>query len=219
MSQKLTEMTVAAFNQVLASKAPAPGGGSVAALEGSLGASLVAMVCQLSIKKIKEDAENKEALEALNQHYRELQQQAEALSVQLQEAIDSDTDAFMVVSNAFSMPKGTPEEKAARSQAIQAGLLLCTQSPFHMMELIREALELAVALSAKFNTNTASDLGVAALSLVAGARGAWLNVLINIGSLKDEEAAASYRQKGEALLTEICQRGQALYEQLEGSLQ
>lgn len=218
MSKKLTEMTLVEFNEVLASKAPAPGGGSVAALEGALGASLVAMVCQLSMKKIKEDAENKEELEALNQHYRELEEKAHALALKLQNAIDSDTDAFTLVSNAFAMPKGTPEEKAARSKAIQEGLLECTKSPYHMLELLKEGVELAETLSEKFNTNTASDLAVGALSMVSAARGAWMNVLINVGSLKDQEVASEYQKKAMALKDEVAFRGKALYEKLEAGL-
>ena len=94
----------------------------------------------------------------------------------------------------------TEEEKAARSAAIQEGLKGCTKTPMEMMELIDETLTLAQSLLGRFNDTSASDLGVAFLSLKAGIQGAWLNVLINVGSLKDQEFAAEYRAKGEALL-------------------
>lgn len=114
--------------------------------------------------------------------------------------MDRDTDAFNVVSAAFGMPKDTDEQKAARSAAIQNGLKGCTKTPMEMMELIDETLTLAHSLLGRFNDTSASDLGVAFLSLKAGIQGAWLNVLINVGSLKDQEFAAEYRARGEKLL-------------------
>ena len=107
---------------------------------------------------------------------------------------------FCAVSAAYALPKATDEEKARRSEAIQKGLLRCTQSPFEMMELAAEALELAAQLTGKSNASAASDLGCAVLSLRAAICGAWLNVCINIGSLKDR-AAADYRARGQALLS------------------
>ena len=114
--------------------------------------------------------------------------------------MDRDTEAFNVVSAAFGMPKATDEEKAARSAAIQKGLEGCTKTPFEMMELAVETLELTASILGKSNDSAASDLGVSALSLRSAIQGAWLNVLINIGSLKNKELAEDYRAKGEALL-------------------
>ena len=122
------------------------------------------------------------------------------LKTRLLDVMDRDTEAFNVVSAAFGMPKATDEEKAARSAAIQEGLKGCTKTPMEMMELIDETLTLAQSLLGRFNDTSASDLGVAFLSLKAGIQGAWLNVLINVGSLKDQEFAAEYRAKGEKLL-------------------
>ena len=114
--------------------------------------------------------------------------------------MDRDTEAFNVVSAAFGMPKETDEEKAARSAAIQKGLEGCTATPFEMMEIAVETLELADSILGKSSDSAASALGVSALSLRAAIQGAWLNVLINIGSLKNKELAEVYREKGEALL-------------------
>lgn len=189
---KLAELKVNGFTELLASDAPAPGGGSAAALEGGIGAALTAMVCELTAGK-KQYAEHRDFI-------LEVQKKAEALRVRFVDVMDRDTEAFLVVSDAFAMPKGTDEEKAARSAAIQAGLVKCTETPFEMMEMATETLELAASILGKFNEAAASDLGVAALSLRSGIQGAWLNVLINIGSLKDKELAADFRAKGEALL-------------------
>ena len=189
---KLVEMRVDGFSEALASDAPAPGGGSAAALEAALGAGLVAMVCRLTVGKAQFES-HREALLAV-------QDRSEALRLALLDAMDRDTEAFLQVSGAFALPKGTDEEKAARSAAIQRGLEACTRTPLEVMELAAETLELAASLPGRFNENSASDLGVAALSLQAGLQGAWLNVRINVGSLRDKELAESCRTRGEALL-------------------
>ncbi len=200
---KLAEMNVTEFARVLASDAPAPGGGSTAALEGALGAALTAMVCRLTEGK-KAFADQREAI-------LEVMAKAEALQDQFMDVMDRDTDAFLVVSNAFAMPKATDEEKAARSAAIQKGLEGCTATPFEMMTLAAETIELTESLLGRFNTTSASDLGVGALSLRSAVQGAWLNVLINIGSLKNKELAEDYRAKGEALVKKVCDAADRVY--------
>ena len=189
---KLAELKTAEFVDLLASDAPAPGGGSAAALEGAQGAALTAMVCGLTVGK-KKYAEYQELAESA-------QAKATDLKARFVDVMDRDTEAFNVVSAAFGMPKETDEEKAARSAAIQKGLEGCTKTPFEMMELAVETLELTASILGKSNDSAASDLGVSALSLRAAIQGAWLNVLINIGSLKNKELAEDYRAKGEALL-------------------
>ncbi len=192
---KLADLQTKDFTTLLASDAPAPGGGSAAALEGAIGAALTAMVCELTKGK-KKYAEYEGFVT-------EVQAKAEAIRAQFIDVMDRDTDAFMVVSNAFGMPKATDEEKAARSAAIQKGLEGCTATPFEMMELAAETIELTASLLGRFNESAASDLGVAAISLRSAVQGAWLNVLINIGSLKNKELAESYRTKGTALLEKV----------------
>lgn len=190
---KLAQMTVAQFVDTVASDAPAPGGGSVAALEGSIGAALTAMVACLTQgrKKYADFAE----------YAAEVEKKGNDLKARFLDVMERDTEAFNLVSDAFGMPKETDEQKAARSAAIQDGLKACTKTPVEMMELSSEAATLAASLLEHgFNDTSASDLGVAFLSLRAGVQGAWLNVLINIGSIKDEAFAAEYRQKGEKLL-------------------
>ena len=201
---KLAELKTAEFVDLLASDAPAPGGGSAAALEGALGAALTAMVCGLTVGK-KKYAEFQELAESA-------QAKATDLKARFVDVMDRDTEAFNVVSAAFGMPKATDEEKAARSAAIQKGLEGCTKTPFEMMELAVETLELTASILGKSNDSAASDLGVSALSLRAAIQGAWLNVLINIGSLKNKELAEDYRAKGEALLAKALPLADQIYD-------
>lgn len=201
--KKLAELTVAEFADLLASDAPAPGGGSAAALEGAIGAALTAMVCGLTKGKKKFAEFNDLAVEA--------EAKALALKDRFIDVMDRDTEAFNVVSAAFGMPKATDEEKAARSAAIQKGLEGCTATPFEMMEIAVETLELTGSILGKSNDSAASDLGVSALSLRAAIQGAWLNVLINIGSLKNKELAEDYRVKGEALLAKALPLADKIY--------
>ena len=204
---KLADMQVTQFCDVLASDAPAPGGGSTAALEGALGAALTAMVCGLTTvgKSREKYAEYQEFVLAS-------QKKALDLKARFMDVMDRDTEAFNVVSAAFGMPKATDEEKAARSAAIQKGLEGCTRTPFEMMELAAETLELTAELLGKTNDSAASDLGVSALSMRAAIQGAWLNVLINIGSLKNKELAEDYRKKGEALLAKALPLADQIYQ-------
>ena len=207
---KLAELKTAEFVDLLASDAPAPGGGSAAALEGALGAALTAMVCGLTVGK-KKYAEFQELAESA-------QAKATDLKARFVDVMDRDTEAFNVVSAAFGMPKATDEEKAARSAALQKGLEGCTKTPFEMMELAVETLELTASILGKSNDSAASDLGVSALSLRAAVQGAWLNVLINIGSLKNKELAADYQAKGEALLAKALPLADQIYDTVVKSM-
>jgi len=132
--------------------------------------------------------------------------------------VDKDTEAFNLVSAAFKMPKETEEQKAARSAKIAEGMVVSTKVPFETMELTAQALKLAQQLLGKFNTNAASDLGVAALNLSAALRGAWLNVLINLGSLKDAQMAQDYRARGRQLAEESQAIADEIYQAILASL-
>ena len=209
---KLADMSVTQFVDTLASDAPAPGGGSAAALMGALGAALAAMVGCLTQgrKKYADYAE----------FAAQVEHQGNELKSRLLDVMDRDTEAFGLVNAAFAMPKETAEEKAARSAAIQAGLQACTETPLECMELGCEAVVLAHDfLERGFNFSSASDLGVAFLSLSAAIRGAWLNVLINLGSIKDEAFRADRRAKAEALLARSLPLAEAGYEKVLAMVQ
>ena len=203
----LADLPVSAFLDTLASDAPAPGGGSAAALSGAVGAGLTAMVACLTQGRKKYADFAPFAVE--------VERRAHALRAQLLDVMDRDTAAFNAVSAAFALPKETEEEKAARSAAIQAGLKGCTETPLEMMELAAAAIRLTGEfLERGFNLSSASDLGVAFLSLRSAMQGAWLNVLINLGSIRDEAFAAACREKGEALLREALPAAEAGYEKV-----
>lgn len=189
----LADLSTRAFAETVASEAPAPGGGSVAALEAALGAALTAMVACLTQgrKKYVAFAENAALV----------QEKAGAIQDRLLALMEEDSRAFLQVSEAFSLPKDSDEEKALRSAAIQEGLKACTRTPMELMGLCHEAITLAYEfLESGFNLSSASDLGVAFLSLKSAVQGAWLNVLINLSSIKDPAFVREYRERGEALL-------------------
>ena len=190
----LVEMNLKEFNDTLGSDAPAPGGGSVAALSGSLGAELVSMVCNLSFgRKGLEDFQDELAAA----------QKAEAeLAAELTERVDLDTEAFNEVMAAFKMPKGTDEEKAARSAAIQQGYKAAIASPLTTARECVQVMRLAQPLQGKINTNAMSDFGVGALMAYAGLEGAVMNVRINLPVIKDADYVATTEAEVAALLEE-----------------
>ncbi len=203
---KLAEMQVTEFVNLMASDAPAPGGGSAAALEGAVGAALTAMVCALTVGKKKYADVQELAVES--------QKKAEELKARFVDVMDRDTEAFNAVSAVFAMPKETDEQKAARKAAMQEALKGCTKTPFEMMQLACETLELTRSLVGRLNASAASDLGCSALSLRAAIQGAWLNVLINISGINDEAFAAEYRKNGEALLAKALPLADEIYAEI-----
>ena len=207
---KLTEMQTQEFINLLASDAPAPGGGSAAALAGAQGCGLGAMVCALTIGKTK---------------YAEYEEINKAASTKLQDlknkflqAMDEDTETFGVMTRVFAMPKNTEEEKAARRAAMQEALKVCTKIPMEMQGYSLEALQAIETIVGKSNQSASSDIGVAALNLGAAVRGAWLNVLINIGGIKDEEFVKDKKDKGTQQVNEAVALSQKIYDTILAGL-
>ena len=207
---ELSELTVRSFANLLGSEAPAPGGGSAAALAGSLGAALAAMVSALTLGRKKYAEVQELAQEGFDG--------ASRLKEDFLEAMEQDTEVFNAFSAAMALPRETPEQKAARQAAMQRALIPCIESPLRMMELSKEAVMLTVRLLGKTNVNALSDLGVAALMLSAAVQGAWLNVLINLGSLKDETVARAFRIQGQSLLNDTLYLSKLVYEKVEQAL-
>jgi len=189
---ELTEKPVSNFLDELASKAPAPGGGSVAALSGALGAALVSMVCNLTLGK-KVYADVQDDIEALLV-------KSEALRQELAGLLEEDVKAYTGYSVAAKMPRGTDEEKAERAQTMQAALKVATDVPLRIAEAAVKIMDLCMPAAEKGNKWAVSDAGVAVLMAEAALRSAALNVLINLGSLKDNEFVADRRAKLESLL-------------------
>ena len=131
--------------------------------------------------------------------------------------IDKDTEAFNKVSAAFKLPKDTDEQKAARSKAIQEDTVTATEVPYETMALCMKGLEITQKIVGKSNPNAASDLGVAALNLLAGLKGAYLNVKINLPSIKDEAIAAGL-EAAESMVVRAQKTAEKIYEEVLESL-
>ncbi|MBI4548592.1 MAG: cyclodeaminase/cyclohydrolase family protein [Ignavibacteriae bacterium] len=175
----LSEKTVKKFLDELASNSPAPGGGSVAALAGALGAALTSMVCNLTIGKQK--------YAAVEGEMKTLLTKSEELRRTFSILIDQDTQAFNKVIEAYGLPKETDDQQALRSAAIQAATKEATLVPLSVMNHVIDALALTKVVAEKGNVNSMSDAGVSALILHAAAESAALNVQINLNSIKDSE--------------------------------
>ncbi len=188
----LLEKPVTTFMDELASDAPAPGGGSVAALSGAMGAALVSMVCNLTVGK-KKYAEVEEEIQAILA-------QSEELRLRLQGLIADDIQVYTNVIAAYRLPRETEDEKAARSAAIQEALKKAEAVPMRVAEACVEVMDLCRPVGEKGNINAVSDAGVAVLMAEAGLRSAALNVLINLGAIQDEGFVAAERARLDALL-------------------
>ena len=175
----LTELTVSNFLDELSSHSPAPGGGSVAALDGALGAALTSMVCQLSIGKKKYADVEPEMKRVLGK--------SEELRGIITRLIDRDTDAFNKVMEAFGLPKDSDDQKALRSAAIQGAAKEATLVPLEVMKHCIDGIALAKIVGEKGNTNSLSDAGVSALMFHAACESAALNVRINLSGIHDVE--------------------------------
>jgi glutamate formiminotransferase/formiminotetrahydrofolate cyclodeaminase len=173
----LVSMTVERFVDEVSGNSPAPGGGSVAALAGSLGAALAAMVANLTV--------GKKGYETAWESSSALAERAQAIKAQLVAAVDEDTRAFDDVLAAMRLPKATDTEKAARSDAIAAAYETATSVPLATARLCLAALELAEQAAASGNRNSASDAGVGALVAKAGLESALMNVRINLPSVRE----------------------------------
>ncbi len=171
--------TLTSFLDELASSTPAPGGGSVAALSGALGAALTSMVCNLTIGR-KKYADVEDDLKPVLAS-------AEQLRGTFSQLIDRDTLAFNKVMEAFGLPKDSEPQKALRSVAILEATKEAALVPLEVMKHCIDALALAQQTASKGNINSISDAGVSALMLHAACEGAALNVKINLNSLDDSD--------------------------------
>lgn len=182
--------SLSGFIGAVASPAPAPGGGSVAALIGALGAALAQMVAGLTIGKKK--------YATVDADMREAAVRAAALGNTLSALVARDAAAYNVVSAAYKLPGDTDNQKAARTRQIDDALLYATEVPLETARACADVAELALLVAEKGNTNAASDAGVAALAAEAGCVGAAFNVRININSMSDRENAATLGDEARA---------------------
>ena len=174
----LATMALADVLDAFASTDPVPGGGSASAMAGALGTSLLLMVAGMQ----KTRSGTPEETADLAQAAARLRPLRDRLTV----LVDKDSDAYSMVAAAFKLPKNTEEEKAARKQAIQAAAREATDVPLETMRICRDALRHGVIVARNGNRNATSDVGVAVELLLAGVKGAALNVDINLATLTDQ---------------------------------
>jgi glutamate formiminotransferase/formiminotetrahydrofolate cyclodeaminase len=172
------EMSLTNFSEALASGAPTPGGGCASALSGALAAGLAAMVARTT-------AASKKFADRAGQ-MNQVATEADRLRDECLALVDEDARAFDQVMAAFRMPKDTPEQQAARSQAIQQAYKAAVEPPMQVCTRSLRVLELALQVAEQGNPSAASDAGVAALLAATALEGGALNVQINLGSIKDE---------------------------------
>ena len=200
--KRLADLTVKEFVEETSRESPAPGGGTIAATMGALGAALGAMVANLSA--------HKRGWDDRWQEFSVKAEEGQKLMNKLMHLIDEDTDAFNEIMAAFGLPKGTDEEKAARKEAIQTATRHAAEVPLETVKCSYEVFDLCRAMAQEGNPASVSDAGVGALAARAAVRGAALNVRINAASLADKAVAEAliseatdYEEKAERMEQEI----------------
>lgn len=189
--KKLVDLTLAGFVEETASESPAPGGGSVAAVLGALGAALATMVANLSSHKRGWDARWKE--------FSDWAEQGKAFHVELSRLVDEDTRAFNRVMDAFGLPKGSEAEKAERKRAIQAATRYAAEVPLLVMKSALGSMRVIRAMAEVGNPSSVSDAGVGALCARSAVMGAHLNVKINCAGLEDKAFVAEIQREAAEL--------------------
>ena len=205
-----TDTTVRAFLDQLASNAPTPGGGSVAALTGSLAAGLISMVCNLTI--------GKEKYKDVEPAVKDILARSEALRSQLMELIEADVAAYGKLSAAYKLPRASDDDKKARTAAIQAALLDATAVPVNIAEACSAVIDLCVPAAEKGNVGAISDIGVAVLLAEAGLRSADLNVMINLSAIKDQSFVAKTRAHVDSLRAGKSELKEKIVKEVEAKL-
>lgn len=177
--KKLVNLSVTGFVEETASESPAPGGGSISAAMGAMGAALGTMVANLTSHKRGYDDRWEEFSDwaVKGKYYQE----------ELLKMVDEDTRAFNKIMDSFGLPKKSEQEKAARNKAIQDATQYAIEVPFKVMTLCFESMEVMKAMAEFGNPNSVSDAGVGAIAALAGVKGAYLNVKINAGGLDDKD--------------------------------
>ncbi len=207
---RLVDMSVTGFANETASDSPAPGGGSIAALAGALGASLGTMVANLSA--------GKRGWEERVAEFSVWAEKGQQLKDRLLFLVDEDTRAFDAIMQAFGLPKDTPEQVAERKSAIQEASKYATLTPYYTMQAAYDCVELLQEMAEKGNPNSLSDVGVGALCIKTAVRGAWLNVITNASGLSDKAWAADIVEKARAIWQKNHPACDAIVEKIEAKL-
>lgn len=203
----LAQRSVEEFIMLLASKEPAPGGGSASALLGAVGTALSSMVANLTVGKDK--------YKDYEEHLQEFLKELESLNKDFLSLIEEDTNAFSRVARAYKMPKETEEQKLARNEAIEKSLKEATLVPVYIMEKCISTLRLIDKTFNMLNLKVISDIGVSVLCLRSALQGGWLNVMVNLKSIKDEEFREEIGKKCEDMLKEGLELADKIYSDVE----
>jgi len=198
------------FVEVLASKAPVPGGGGASALVGAVGMALGNMVGSLTVGK-KKYADVEEEMYALKE-------KATALQADFLRLIERDAEVFEPLAKAYGMPRETEEEKAEKARVMAIVLKDACSVPMEIMEKSCEALDLIVEFAAKGSALAISDAGVGAAFCKAALLGASLNVYINTKSMADKEYAAELNAKADAMIEKYTKIADDVFASVEGRL-
>ncbi len=209
--KKLVDLTVTGFVNETASESPAPGGGSISAAMGAMGAALGTMVANLSSHKRGWDDRWEEFSDwaVKGKYYQE----------ELLKMVDEDTRAFNKIMDAFSLPKKSEDEKSARNKAIQDATKYAIEVPFKVMTLCYESMEVMKAMAETGNPNSVSDAGVGAIAALAGVKGAFLNVKINAGGLEDKQFVQDIIAKGKTLQEQAVKMQKVILEIVDQKIQ
>jgi formiminotetrahydrofolate cyclodeaminase len=207
---KLVKQNIKMFLDEVASSSPAPGGGSVAALAGALGAALTSMVCNLT--------KAKQGYEPVQNEIAETLEKSEELRKDLTDLIDRDTDAFNEVIKALQMPKETEEQKEQRRNAMQTAFKQAAEVPLQTARKCVQILEVAHVVAEKGNKNSISDAAVSALMAQTGVQAAMLNVRINLSSIKDQDYVQQVTTELQELLQNAMQKSTDILNIVEKNL-
>jgi formiminotetrahydrofolate cyclodeaminase len=206
----IKDKSIELFLEELASKSATPGGGSAAAIMGSMAAGLISMVCNLTIGK-----KNHEHLES---EMRDVLVKSETLRHELLSMVKDDVTVFDQVMAAYGLPKQSEEEKSLRSETIQAALKAATDVPLACAKACREVIELSRAVAERGNKNVVSDAGVAVTAAEAAFKSAALNVYVNAGAIRDEGFVISRLEQLKKLSEGLDQEGDEIYDIVKSRL-
>ncbi len=198
------------FVDVLASKAPVPGGGGASALVGAIGMALGNMVGSLTVGK-KKYADVEEDIIALKA-------KADKLQEELLLLVEKDAECFEPLSKAYGMPKSTPEEIAEKERVMEIVLKDACEVPLEIMKKCCEAVEVIEEFAEKGSVIAISDAGVAASFAGAALKGASLNVFINTKSMKNRELAEDYNTQANSMIKEYGDRADKVFAQVMNGL-
>lgn len=207
---KLSETSIKTFLEIVASDSPAPGGGSVAAAVGAMGASLASMYCRLTI--------GKEKYSEVKNLFKQKLQTTENIRKEFTTLIDRDTEAFNQIMKAYRLPKNTESEKKERRKQIQNAYKKASEIPLKTAKKSKHLLEILERIGKKGNENAITDAATSALCGITALKAAILNIKINLNSIEDDDYVHATQQKIEKLKADTEQLVSTLLEHVKNTI-